>query len=330
MERQNTKITRMLLTVLLLIAGFFLLVYGADQLVKGASSFAKRFGISNLVIGLTIVAFGSSAPELIVNIFAAASGSSDIAIANVMGSNIANIFLVLGIAALVRPLVIGRVAVWREIPFAILGSGIVLVFGLDTFFGAGPDVISRGEGIALIGFFLIFLYFTITTVLNSRATKKTEEVHKYTTGRSTAMIVGGLVGLVVGGRLIVTSALTFAEYFAISEALIGLTIVAVGTSLPELAASVMAAYHGHTEMAIGNVVGSVIFNVLWIIGLSAIIHPLDIYPGGTVEIFIAFMAAFLLFPFMVNGKKIGHLMRWEGAAFLLLYAGFIGFSVWRG
>lgn len=320
----------MLLTALVLVAGFFLLVYGADQLVKGASSFAKRFGISNLVIGLTIVAFGSSAPELVVSLMAAVSGSSEIAIANVMGSNIADILLVLGVAALVRPLVIGRVAVWREIPFAILGSGIVLAFGLDTFLGGGPNIISRGEGIALLGFFLIFLYFTITTVLRSRATGDTNEVQKYSTVRSFIMIVIGLVGLVVGGRLIVDAALTFAEYFAISEALVGLTIVAVGTSLPELAASVMAAYRGLTDLAIGNVVGSVIFNALWIVGLSAVIHPLDIHAGGSVDMFVAFMAAFLLFPFMVNGKKIGHLMRWEGAAFLLLYAGFIGFSVWRG
>lgn len=320
----------MILTVLLFIAGFFVLIFGADQLVKGASSFAKRFGISNLVIGLTVVAFGSSAPELVVSIFAAVSGSSEIAIANVMGSNIADILLVLGVAALVRPLVIGRVAVWREIPFAILGSGIVLAFGLDTFLGGGSNSISRGEGIALLGFFLIFLYFTITTVWRSRAPSDTNEVQKYSTVRSFFMIVIGLVGLVGGGRLIVDAAITFAEYFAISEALVGLTIVAVGTSLPELAASVMAAYRGLTDLAIGNVVGSVIFNALWIVGLSAVIHPLDIHAGGTVEMFIAFMAAFLLFPFMINGKKIGHLVRWEGAAFLLLYAGFIGFSVWRG
>jgi cation:H+ antiporter len=320
----------MLLNILILLAGFFVLIYGADQLVKGASSFAKRAGVSSLVIGLTIVAFGSSAPELIVNVFAALRGSSEIALANVMGSNIANIFLVLGIAALVRPLVVDRLPVWREIPFAILGTGMVLALSMDSFLGNGANVISRGEGIALLGFFSIFLYFTGMSVLRSRAKNGEEKIAEYKKGKSWFMIIIGLGGLILGGKLIVDSAVSIATAFHVSEALIGLTVIAIGTSLPELVTSIVAAYKGHTDMAIGNVVGSVIFNALWIVGLSATITPLAVHPGGEVEIWIAFMAAFLLFPFMINGKRVGELMRWEGAMFILFYIAFIGFSIWRG
>ncbi len=320
----------MLLNVLILIAGFFILIYGADQLVKGASSFAKRAGVSSLVIGLTIVAFGSSAPELIVNVFAAVNGSSEIALANVMGSNIANVFLVLGVAALVRPLVVGRLPVWREIPFAILGTGMVLALAMDEFLGNGANMISRGEGIALLGFFSIFLYFTGMSVLRSRAKNGEEKIAEYKPLKSWIMIALGLLGLIVGGKLIVDGAVSIATSLHVSEALIGLTIIAIGTSLPELVTSVVAAYKGHTDMAIGNVVGSVIFNALWIIGLSAVITPLSVHAGGEIEMWIAFLAAFLLFPFMINGKKIGELMRWEGAMFLTFYAAFIVFSIWRG
>ncbi len=320
----------MVLNLLILFAGFFILIYGADQLVKGASSFAKQAGVSSLVIGLTIVAFGSSAPELIVNVFAAINGSSEIALANVMGSNIANIFLVLGIASLVRPLVVGRLPVWREIPFAILGTGMVLALAMDNMLGNGVNVVSRGEGIALLGFFSIFLYFTGMSVLRSRAKNGGEKITEYKPLKSWFMIAIGLIGLIVGGKLIVDGAVSIATALHVSEALIGLTVIAIGTSLPELVTSVVAAYKGHTDMAIGNVVGSVIFNALWIVGLSATISPLSVHPGGEIEIWIAFIAAFLLFPFMVNGKRVGELVRWEGAMFLCFYVVFIVFSIWRG
>ncbi len=323
----------MLLQIVILLAGFGMLIVGADQLVKGASSIAKRYGISNLVIGLTIVAFGSSAPELVVNLFAAARGSSEMAIGNIMGSNIANVLLILGVAAMIRPLVIERVGVWREIPFAILGGAVVLALSADQFLGGSIDVISRGEGIALLGFFAIFMYFTFFSVLrNSRKENGNggEKVAKYSKPKSYAMIAWGLGGLVVGGHLIVESATGIALSFGVSEALIAVTVVAIGTSLPELAAASSAAYHGHTDMAIGAVVGSIIFNTLWIIGLSALIHPLDIHAGGLVEVSIAFFATFLLFPFMLNGPKVGELRKWEGALFVALYIAFIVFSIWRG
>lgn len=302
--------------------------------MKGSSSIAKRFGISNLVIGLTIVAFGSSAPELIVNLFAAARGSSEMAIGNIAGSNIANILLILGVAAMIRPLVIERVGVWREIPFAILGGAVFLALSADQLLGGSLDVISRGEGIALLGFFAIFMYFTFYSVLRGSKGKDKdnggEKVIRYSKVKSVSMIGLGLGGLVVGGHLIVESATGIALTFGVSEALIAVTVVAIGTSLPELAAAGTAAYHGHTDMAIGAVVGSVIFNTLWIIGLSALILPLEIHQGGLVEISIAFFATLLLFPFMINGPRVGELRRWEGALFVVLYIGFIIFSIWRG
>lgn len=324
----------MTISIISLVAGFIVLIYGADQLVKGSSSIARKYGLSSLFIGLTIVAFGSSAPELVVNLFAAFQGQSEIAIGNVIGSNIANIFLGLGLAALVRPLVVERAAVWREIPFAILGGLMLLVLAADTWLGNGADMLTANEGIALLGFFLIFVYFTFKPMLNKRKESKKDresvDVEKRPMWMSVLMIVGGLIGLVVGGHLIVNGATDIALALGISQALVTLTVVAAGTSLPEIAATVMAAYRGHTDMAIGNIIGSVTFNTLWILGLSSLVSPLHVYTGGLVDITVAFAGTLILFPFMINQKRVGHLDRWEGAIFFILYVAFIAFTIWRG
>ncbi|PIR47708.1 sodium:proton exchanger [Candidatus Uhrbacteria bacterium CG10_big_fil_rev_8_21_14_0_10_50_16] len=324
----------MFFQIIILLAGFFALIVGADQLVKGASSIAKRFGFSNLFIGLTVVAFGSSAPELAVNMFAAAGGNPDIAFGNVIGSNLANILLGLGLAALVRPLVVARSAVWREIPFAILGAGVLFALMVDGPLSGTENILSRGEGIALIAFFFVFLYFTIKPMLVKRRESKKDKdlifVVKQRTGVSIAMIVGGLVGLILGGELIVESASALALSLGFSQAFISLTIVAAGTSLPEIAATMMAAYRGQTDMAIGNIVGSVTFNTLWILGVTAIILPVPVFPGGLIDVFLAFAATAILFPFMINQKRTGELSRWEGALFTIAYVVYLGFTIWRG
>ena len=324
----------MFFQIIILLAGFFALIVGADQLVKGASAIAKRFGLSNLFIGLTVVAFGSSAPELAVNLFAAAGGNPDIAFGNVIGSNLANILLGLGLAAMVRPLVVEHTAVWREIPFAILSAGVLFIFMADVPLGGLENVLSRGEGIGLVAFFCVFLYVTIKPIMDrkheSKRGKHTLSIPKQKTGMSLLMIIGGLVGLILGGELIVESASALATVLGFSQAFISLTIVAAGTSLPEIAASMMAAYKGNTDMAIGNIVGSVTFNALWILGITAVILPVTVFPGGLVDAFLAFAATALLFPFMVNQKKTGELSRWEGVLFVLAYVTYLGFTIWRG
>lgn len=323
----------MLFQLILLIAGFISLVVGADQLVKGAGSIAKRYGLSSLFIGLTVVAFGSSMPELVVNLFAVGQGAGDIALGNVMGSNIANILLGLGIAAMIRPLIVERAAVWREVPFAILGSFMLLALSADMFLSGQPDVLTRGEGLALIGFFSIFIYFTFKPLLVSgreRWGKNGHTITRFTILRSVGMILIGLAGLAVGGSLIVNSATSLATSLGVSQALVTLTAVALGTSLPEIAATIMATYRGHTNMAIGNIIGSVTFNTLWIIGLTVIVSPIAIYSGGVLDIFLAFLATALFFPFIINQHRIGRLDRWEGVLFVLAYVGYILLIVWRG
>lgn len=322
-----------LFQLIVLAAGFFILVAGADQLVKGASSIAKRYGLSSLFIGLTIVAFGSSAPELAVNLFAAAKGNVDIALGNVIGSNIANILLGLGAAAMVRTLAVERATVWREIPFAILGAGVLLAFVADVPLGGAVNELSRGEGLALIALFSIFLYFTFKPLIGRKRSSKKDDAHldieRLPVWRSAVMVLGGLLGLILGGNLIVESATRMATTFGLSQAIISLTVVAAGTSLPEIAATVMAAYRGHTEMAIGNIVGSVTFNTLWILGLTAIVTPLPVFTGGEIDVLIAFGSIALLLPFMLNAKKIGQLNRWEGACFVLGYLAYLSFTIWR-
>lgn len=336
----------MLIPILILVAGLIVLIVGADQLVKGSSSIATKFGLSSLFIGLTVVAFGSSAPELVVNIFASIQGSYDVALGNIMGSNIANVLLILGIAAIIRPLRVQRATIFKEIPFAILGMLVLLAMVSDMFLSGGQetrDVLSRGDGLALIGFFAIFLYSAFLSASHGRvdpankkkksASNEPEDFVECSTARSAVMVIGGLAGLVIGGQLIVESAITIAQGFGVSEALIAVTIVAIGTSLPELAASGVAAYRGNVDIAVGNVVGSNIFNVFWILGLSSTINPLPISAGASMDIIIALSASILLFPFLYiknSEGKAGTLDRWQGVAFVCAYIAFIGFAIWRG
>lgn len=295
-------------------------------MVDGASSIAQKFRISPLVIGLTIVAFGTSAPELVVNIFASASGNAEIAIGNILGSNIANILLILGISAAIYPLASKRNTVWKEIPLCLLATLVLGAMANDILIdGAGLSILSRIDGFILIAFFVIFLYYTFGIAKVSGGDSDIE-IKKYSLGKSTLFILLGLAGLVLGGQWIVDGAVKIAEYFGISQSLIGLTIVAVGTSLPELATSAIAAYKKQSDIAIGNVVGSNIFNIFWILGLSSTIRPLPFNPAANIDILMTIGATLILFLLMFVGKR-NIIERWQGVFMVVLYFIYTGFLV---
>lgn len=326
----------MISTLLFLVIGIAAVIKGADWLVSGASSVAKRWGVSDLVIGLTIVAFGTSAPELIVSVLASWRGEVDIAIGNILGSNIANILLILGLAAMVYPLRVQSATVWKEIPLSLLAIIALAVMVNDTVFdGASISVLGRGDGIDLILFFLIFMYYTFglarsTSKSNGNQSDAQDAAEKVlSTGLAMIFIVLGLALLALGGHMIVGSAVAIASAWGVSQALIGLTIVAVGTSLPELATSIVAALKKKADIAVGNVVGSNIFNIFWILGVSAIISPLPFNTAANFDVLMVMLATFLLFACMFVGRR-HQLERWQGATMVALYCAYLAYIVFRG
>lgn len=293
---------------LLLIVGFVLLVLGADYLVKGASSVAKRMKVPDLIIGLTIVAFGTSTPELAVNIMASLKDAPGMAIGNVVGSNIFNLLGILGITAMLRPINLKTSLLKFEIPFEIIAALSVIFVAGDYFIDGTPGVISKSDGMILLLFFAIFMYYIFITAKKEQLIEE-EEIEKskiYSNWLSIIFILGGLAVLVFGGDLIVKHASEIARGWGMSETVIGFTIVAVGTSLPELATSLMAAYKGNSDIAIGNVVGSCIFNVFFILGVSAVIKPLPFEAVNISDTLIAAgaTALVLFFGFKGRGQKI--------------------------
>lgn len=311
----------MFVALALLGFGLFLLVKGADWLVDGASSLAARLGVAPIVIGLTIVAFGTSMPELVVNLVASWGGNTDIAIGNVVGSNIVNILLILGIAGCICPLAVKSNTVWKEVPMALLAMLLVWLMANDVLVaGAGPDRLDRIDGLVLVAFFVIFLYYTfgISKVDGSSS----EAVVKHSVARSWLLSLGGIATLGLGGKLAVDGAVVIASSLGVSERVIGLTIVAVGTSLPELLTSAVAAYKKNADIAVGNVVGSNIFNVFWILGVSASIRPLPFSAQNGYDVAVGVGATLLLFIAMFVGKR--HLLeRWQSVAFILLYVAYL-------
>ncbi len=316
-----------MLTYLLLIVGFVLLIKGADWLVDGASAIARRFYISDLVIGLTVVAFGTSTPELFVNIIASAKGNTDIAIGNVLGSNISNVFLILGVSAIIYPLSVTKGTVWKGIPFGLLAVIVLAFMANDRLIdGRATSLLTRIDGLILLAFFSIFLYysFSIATAI--------EEMEEQMPGKTRRMalslwlVLMGLFGLTLGGQWIVNGAVKLATHFGMSESLVGLTIVAVGTSLPELATSAVAAYKKNVEIAVGNVVGSNIFNIFLVLGVSSTIKPLPFQTRSNLDIAVVILSSLLLFLFMFTGKRRS-LDRWEGIVFVVLYVVYIAFLI---
>ena len=318
----SSYLSNPILLGLFLVVGLVLLVKGADWLVDGASKLAKRLGVTDLVIGLTIVAFGTSMPEFVVNMVSVADGATDLAITNILGSNIINTLVILGCSALVCPLVAQRSTVRLDIPLNIVAGVLVLVF---VFISSPmePKGLSRVEGLALLVVFAAFLVYTFYTA-KSDATTPTEST-PFPLWKCVVLILAGLVGLVVGGEMIVKTAVAIARYCGVAEAVIGLTIVALGTSLPELATSVVAAFKHNNDIAIGNVVGSNIFNVFFILGTSAIIKHLPVYPG--IEIDAALVAVSALAVWLLLCNKNRSINRWGGALLLVIYAGYLTYRL---
>lgn len=310
---------------ILFVVGIFLLLKGADYLVDGSSSLAKKFGIPTLVIGLTIVAFGTSMPELIVNVIAALGGKGDIAFGNIVGSNIANILLILGITAIITPLKVQHSTTWKEVPFSLLAV-VVLLICTNTFFldGLTNNTILRSEGLIMILFFSIFLYYVFELTRKGKDNLKDDklEIHRLTTTKIALFILGGLIALYFGGKWTVEGAVAIAKLLGMSEYFISLTIVAVGTSLPELVTSIIAAKKGDADMAVGNVIGSNIFNIFWVLGISTIITPLAIPTFATIDLLVLLATTFVLFAFMFVGKK-HELERWQGIVFVIAYLAYL-------
>jgi len=328
----------MLLDIITIVFGLGLLVAGADILVRGAASVALKLRVSELVVGLTVVSIGTSAPELTVNLVSAFQGASDLAIANVLGSNIANILLVLGICAMITPLKVKHSTTWKEIPLALVGVVLIFVMGNDQFFdGVGFNALTRTDGIALMVLMGVFVYYIIGMAkadrqVSSQSGKLQQDevkLNSYPAWLSIVMMAGGVFGLVVGGRLLVDAAVQIATSAGMSEALVGLTIVAIGTSLPELVTSIVAAIKGHADIAVGNIVGSNIFNVFWVLALTSTIIQLPVNSGINYDTVVAIVATLLLFAFMFIGRR-HQLVRWQGATFVTIYAAYILSIISRG
>lgn len=311
-----------MLYFLLLVAGFFPLIYGAGMLVDSASSLAKRYNIPNMVIGLTIVAFGTSAPELVVNVFSAVQGNADLALSNVIGSNIFNIAAILGLSAIIYPLTVKNNTTWIEIPLALLAALLVFILANDRLIdNSGNSVITRIDGIVLLIFFLIFMVYNFQMIQKGGFSEEIP-IKDMAPKKAVLLVIAGMILLVAGGRLIVFSAVELALSWGLSERLIGLTIVSIGTSLPELATSLVAATKKNTDIAVGNIVGSNIFNVFFILGISATIHPVPFQSGSQPDILINILLSLMLFAFLFTGKG-RRLERWEGITFVLIYTGYL-------
>ena len=318
----------MILAIILVIFSLGILIAGGESLVRGAASLAQKMGIAPLVIGLTVVAFGTSAPELIVNIISVLKNTPDIAIGNIVGSNIANIMLILGISTAIYPLTVQKSTVWKEIPFALLAGVLIFIMANDKILdGNAANALTRTDGLTLIAIFIIFLYYTfgLAQTQGSGETK----VQEYSWTKSLLFTGSGLVLLFIGGKILVENAIILARLAGLSEAFIGLTIVAVGTSLPELITSVIAAIHHHDDIAVGNVVGSNIFNVFWVLGLSSTIKNLPVGIEANADFLVNIIATLLLFAFMFISTR-HKLNRWQGVLFILLYAGYIAYLIARG
>lgn len=316
--------------IVFIIVGFIALVKGADFLVDGASAIAKRFGISDLVIGLTVVAFGTSMPEFVVNMVSVAEGSTDLALTNILGSNIINTFVILGLTALVYPIASQLRSRTFDIPMSIIAGVLVFVFvAVQLPFGEDGRGVGRIGGAILLLMFCYFLYNTFRHAKEHPDDVQSDDVpstKEITVRRAIALMLGGLVGLVVGGELIVKSAVDIATRMGVSEAVIGLTIVALGTSLPELATSVIAAAKHNSDIALGNVFGSNIFNVFFVLATSATVRPLPAYEGIELDAWMAAAGSIIVWlaVFSNHERKV---QRWAGALLLLVYGGYLTYRL---
>ena len=314
----------MLLDFLWIAAGLVMILVGSDWLVDGASGIARRYGISEFIIGMTIVGIGTSMPELVSSLIAAIGGHGDMALGNVTGSNICNILLILGVTALISPIGFTRSNIRKDIPFAAFVSLLLIVL-LYNGFGLLGDVpgISRIDALLLL---LLFVVFMVDSFKSSKsgAEEDVSDAKPMPMGKALLLIVVGLAGLILGGRFFVDHTVSIAERFHVSEAFISITLMAVGTSLPELATCVVAALKGKNQLALGNIIGSNVFNISLIIGASAVISPFEIQSISTIDMVMVLVAVAMLWLAAFTGRRY-RLDRWEGTVFLLAYVGYIAY-----
>lgn len=306
------------LDIILFLGGFALLLFGAHFLVDGGSAFGRRQKIPDIVIGLTIVSFGTSAPEMVISLLASAGGATDLAVSNVIGSNIFNTFVIIGIAAALYPVTVKKDTLYKEFPGSMIASAMLLLFGVYIIFSGETSSLSFWDGFIFLGFFLGFIYY------NFHITKKHKETiaipaKAVSLAKSLVYIVLGFVGLFVGGRLVVDGSVSIATSYGISERVIGLTIVSVATSLPELVTSAVAALKRNSDIAIGNALGSNIFNVFLVLGVSAIIRPLPTVEMG-IDIWVAIVSNLIIVAFvLIFSPRLRTISRWQGVVLMALY-----------
>ena len=314
----------MLLQILLLIAGFALLIKGADVFVDGASSMAQNFKVPKILIGLTIVAFGTSAPEFAVSLKALASGSSDMVLGNVIGSNIMNILLILGVAAIIRPIVVHRPTVIKELPLCLLMTVLLAVLLSDTFLGSGDaNYFSRADAIVVLLFFAVFVYYLVKTAISRRGEEEEKPEHNLL--MSAVLLLVGLGGIVFGSNYVVESASSLATMLGVSERVISLTIIAFGTSLPELVTTIIASKKGEQDLLVGNIIGSNIFNIAVVLGVPSVIYGGVAVAGFSALDVLTFIAsALILFLFSFRNHRID---RYEGVLMLVVFFVYYGLVV---
>ena len=315
--------------LLLIIIGFILLIKGADFLVNGASSLAKRLKISDIAIGLTVVAMGTSAPELVVNIISGSADSDGLVFGNIIGSNIFNLFLILGVSALINPIKVDNNALLKEIPFSLFIAILVFILVNDTMlFESDSNILSRWDGLLLTILFLGFLLYIFLN-LKQEIKDDSDEIIILSKKKTTIFIIFGMIGLVIGGHLIVKNAISVANYLNVSDKIIGLTLLASGTSLPELATTAAAALKKKSDLAIGNIIGSNIFNLLLVLGSTALIHsPLYFDTVLNVDLLFVIIGTLLLYFYMFTFIKF-KIDRIEGFLYLLGFIGYMIFLFYR-
>ncbi len=306
-----------------LIVGFILLIKGADFFVDGSSAVAKRLKVPALIIGMTIVAMGTSLPETSVSVSASVLGKNDLAISNAVGSNIFNLMVVCGVCAVLCPMAIGKETIKKDLPFSIIVAGVLLALGAVT------GTVMRWGGIILLALFAFFLYMMISSAKKARDAGELTEEDEYKimpVWKCLAFIIGGAAAIAVGGKMVVDGASDIARAFGMSDNLIGMTIVALGTSLPELVTSIVAARKGEVDMALGNVVGSNIFNILFVLGIASTISPISFTMQNTIDTAVLIVMSLLVLIMCLPKKK---LFRWHGALMLAVYAGYTTYIFMR-
>ncbi|MDU4860774.1 MAG: calcium/sodium antiporter [Terrisporobacter othiniensis] len=315
------------MTYIILLIGFLLLIKGADFFVEGSSSIAKKFNIPSLIIGLTIVAFGTSAPEAAVSITAAIRGQNEMAIANVVGSNIFNILFVVGVTAMIKPIYVQKSTILKEFPFLLLSSIVLAILAYDVWFqGYNENILTRADGLIFIALFIIFIYYLIDMAINSNDETSEENYKVMPLSKSILLSIGGLLGIIIGGNFVVNSASDIAMSLGMSENLVGLTIVAIGTSLPELATSIVAAKKGESDIAIGNAVGSNIFNILFVLGVSSCISNVPVQAEAFTDMFVMIVSTIIVYVLAISNRKINKV---EGMIISLLYIAYFVFIIYR-